>query len=45
MDFCYLTSSVLTICVNVVTDQRDKQVKKNQGEYTLICESVVFPYF
>lgn len=28
MDFCYLTSSVLNICVNVVIDQRDEQVKK-----------------
>lgn len=41
MYFCYLTSSVLNICVNVVTEQRNEQVKKNKGEDTLICESIV----
>lgn len=28
MYICYLTSSVLNICVNLVTDQMDEQVQK-----------------
>lgn len=41
--FCYLTSSVLNICV--ITDQRADQVKKHEGEDSLICGSVSFPSF